>query len=151
VKIAIVRNSAAGRALHRFGQPSPEVYAEKTIAATAEALRGRGHEVEVCEGDTTLFAALARFMPAGPQGQPTGLVFNMSYGMQGECRYTHVPGMLELAGIPYTGSGPFGHALALDKVVTKKLLVDAAIPTPRYAVMRSGADDAGDVRFPLVV
>jgi D-alanine-D-alanine ligase len=151
VKIAIVRNSAAGRPIHRFGQPSPEVYAEKTIVAVAEALRGEGHDASVCEGDTTLFASLARLMPPGPQGQPTGMVVNMSYGIQGECRYTHVPAMLEMAGIPYTGSGPFGHALALDKVVTKKLMIDAGIPTPRYAVMRSGADERGDLRFPLVV
>jgi D-alanine-D-alanine ligase len=75
----------------------------------------------------------------------------MSYGIQGECRYTHVPAMLELAGIPYTGSGPFGHALALDKVVTKKLMIDAGVPTPGYAVMRSGAEDCGDLRFPVVV
>ncbi|HEY6006354.1 MAG TPA: ATP-grasp domain-containing protein [Anaeromyxobacter sp.] len=151
MKIAIVRNSAAGLVNHRFGQASPETYAEKTIVAVAEALRGEGHEVAVCEGDTTLFASLARFMPAGPAGRPGGMVFNMSYGIQGECRYTHVPSMLEMAGIPYTGSGPFGHSLALDKVVTKKLLIDAGIPTPRYAVLASGAHDPGDLRFPLVV
>jgi oligopeptide transport system permease protein len=42
------------------------------------------------------------------------LVFNMSYGIQGDCRYTHVPAMLEMAGLPYTGSSPLGHTLALD-------------------------------------
>lgn len=151
MKIAIVRNSAVGFVNSRFGQPSPETYAEKTVVAVTEALRAHDHDVAVCEGDTTLFASLARHMPAGPEGQPTGMVFNMSYGIQGECRYTHVPAMLEVAGIPYTGSGPFGHALALDKVVTKKLMTDAGVPTPGYAVLRSGADDCGDLRFPVVV
>jgi D-alanine-D-alanine ligase len=151
VKIAIVRNSAVGLVNSRFGQACPETYAEKTVVAVAEALRDHGHEAAVLEGDTTLFASLARFTPAGAEGEPTGMVFNMSYGIQGECRYTHVPAMLELAGVPYTGSGPFGHALALDKVVTKKLMIDAGVPTPGYAVLKSGAEDCGDLRFPVVV
>jgi D-alanine-D-alanine ligase len=151
VKIAIVRNSNAARAINRFGQASPEVYGEKTVGSVAESLRSNGHEVAVCEGDTTLFAALEGFMPPGPERQPTGMVFNMAYGIQGECRYTQVPAMLEMAGVPYSGSGPFGHTLALDKVVTKTLLIDAGIPTPRYAVMRHGSEECSALRFPLVV
>ena len=87
----------------------------------------------------------------GVDGRPTGLAFNMAYGIQGECRYTHGPALLETAGIPYTGSGPFGHALALDKVVTKTLMIAAGIPTPRYAVLGDGSYDDGGLRYPLVV
>ena len=151
MKIAIVRNREPARVINRFGQPCPETYGEKTIEAVAQALRSHRHEVAICEGDTTLFAALETFMPPGPDGQPTGMAFNMAYGIQGDCRYTHVPAMLELAGIPYTGSSPFGHALALDKVVTKQLLIDAGISTPRYAVMRTGTEPCERLRFPLVV
>jgi len=151
VKIAIVRNSQAGRVINRVGQPCPEVYAEKTIEAVAGSLRSFGHEVAILEGDTTLFASLAAFLPPDGQGRPSGLVFNMAYGIQGECRYTHVPAFLEAAGIPYTGSGPFGHALALDKVVTKTLMIDAGVPTPAYAVLRSPSQGYGNLRFPLVV
>jgi hypothetical protein len=83
---------------------------------------------EISEGDTTLFEALHAFMPSGIAGEPGGMVFNMAYGIQGECRYTHVPAMLEMAGVPYTGSSPMGHALALDKVITKKLMIAAEFP-----------------------
>ena len=151
MKIAIVRNTVAARVVNKFGQVCPETYAQKTVDGVTEALRGHGHEVAVCEGDTTLFAALERFMPPGPDQQPTGLVFNMAYGIQGNARYTHVPGMLEMAGVPYTGSGPLGHALALDKVITKKLMIDAGVPTPKYVVMRDGTEDCSSLRFPLVV
>jgi D-alanine-D-alanine ligase len=151
MKIALVRNQEPARVINRFGQVCPEVYGEKTVQAVADALRGHGHEVAVCEGDTTLFATLGAFMPPGPDLQPTGMVFNMAYGIQGECRYTHVPAMLELAGVPYTGSSPFGHALALDKVITKKLMIDAGIPTPKYAVTKRGAEDCRGLGFPLVV
>jgi D-alanine-D-alanine ligase len=79
------------------------------------------------------------------------MVFNMAYGIQGECRYTHVPAMLEMAGIPYTGSSPLGHALALDKVITKILLRDAGVPTPAFQVMSQPDEDPSGLRFPLVV
>lgn len=151
MKIAVVRNREPARVINRFGQPCPEAYGEKTVEAVAESLRGNGHDVAICQGDTALFSALESFMPPGPDLQPEGMVFNMAYGVQGDCRYTHVPAMLELAGVPYTGSGPLGHALALDKVITKQLMVGAGIPTPPWAVMRSGLEDRGRLRFPLVV
>jgi D-alanine-D-alanine ligase len=75
----------------------------------------------------------------------------MSYGIQGESRYTHVPAMLEMAGVPYTGPGPLGHAVSLDKVVAKVLMRHAGVPTPAFAVMRGGEVSDSDLLFPLVV
>lgn len=151
MKIAVVHNRSDRGVIARFGQPCPEKYGEKTILKVAESLRWSGHEVATCEGDKNLFHALEDFMPAEADGSPGGLVFNMAYGIQGECRYVHVPAMLEMAGIPYTGSSPLGHALALDKVITKDLLQQAGVPTPAYCVMRSAQDRVGAVRFPVVV
>ncbi|HEY3381623.1 MAG TPA: ATP-grasp domain-containing protein [Vicinamibacterales bacterium] len=152
MKVAIVQNRSFDGVVTSFGQRCPEVYSAKTLLLTAEGLREGGHIVLTCEGDKHLLAELERFMPAGDRGEPGGIVFNMAYGIQGDCRYTHVPAMLELAGIPYTGSNPLGHALALDKVVTKTLLRAAGVPTPTDCVMRTG-DDAwpNSLRFPLVV
>lgn len=79
------------------------------------------------------------------------MVFNMSYGIQGDCRYTHVPAMLEMAGVPYTGSSPMGQTLALDKVITKSLLLMADVPTPKMAVMARPDDPYHGLSFPLVV
>ena len=39
-------------------------------------------------------------MPRVVQGERPGLVFNVSYGIQGQARYTHVPSILEMIGIP---------------------------------------------------
>jgi D-alanine-D-alanine ligase len=69
----------------------------------------------------------------------------MAYGIQGDARYTHLPAMLELAGYPYTGSTPLGHALALDKVITKVLMIDAGVPTPSYKVLEPKPHSATDV------
>src|SRR5262249_12604164 len=139
MNIAVVYNSRRSCVLSQFGQPCPEQYGSATIWLVAGALERAGHRVALVEGDTTLFQKLDAFMPA-IDGRPSGLVMNMAYGVQGTGRYTHVPGMLEMAGVPYTGSGPTGHALALDKVVAKDLIRSAGVPTADYAVMRHPGD-----------
>lgn len=151
MKIAVVRNLDSSGIIGVLGQPCTEKYGAAVIRNVVAALESAGHEVLLCEGDKTCLAMLERFMPPEADGRPGGLVFNMAYGIQGEARYTHVPAMLEMAGIPYTGSDPLGHALALDKVITKQLLRDAGIPTPRFAVMRTGRESVDGLRLPLVV
>jgi D-alanine-D-alanine ligase len=49
-----------------------------------------------------------------------------------------VQGALELLGIPYTGSGVMASAIAIDKVMTKRIWLAEGLPTPRYVVL--GAD-----------
>lgn len=44
-----------------------------------------------------------------------------------------VQGALELLGIPYTGSGVLASAIAMDKVMTKRVWIAEGLPTPRYA------------------
>ena len=41
-------------------------------------------------------------------------------------------GALELLGIPYTGSGVMASAIAMDKVMTKRVWVAEGLPTPRW-------------------
>jgi D-alanine-D-alanine ligase len=69
-----------------------------------------------------------------------------------------VQGALELLGIPYTGSGVMASSMAIDKVMTKRVLLSEGLPTPKYVLLRrgaySGADvDAipGDLGLPLIV
>jgi D-alanine-D-alanine ligase len=150
VKIAVVWNHDLSGVINTFGQPCPERYGSATVRNVVEALRAAEHDVLLCEGDKRLLATLEGFMPPN-RGRPTGLVFNMAYGIQGECRYTHVPAMLEMAGVPYTGSSPLGHALALDKVITKHLIRAAGVPTPAFQVMRTGHEDSSGLQFPVVV
>jgi D-alanine-D-alanine ligase len=152
MRIAVVANRRQDGVICRFGRPSPERYGKRTLDMVIAALREAHDPVEYLEADATLLGELARFMPAHRRtGRPTGLAFNMAYGLQGDSRYTHVPAMLEMAGIPYTGSAPLGHALALDKVVTKILIRDAGLPTPPFAVLRREGEPVDGLRYPLVV
>lgn len=63
-------------------------------------------------------------------------------------------GLLECAGIPYTGSGILASALAMDKLRTKQVWHSLGLPTPRHAVLTSQADceaAASELGFPLIV
>jgi D-alanine-D-alanine ligase len=51
-----------------------------------------------------------------------------------------VQGALELLGLPYTGSGVMASAIAMDKVYTKRIWTTHGLPTPGFAIARSGAD-----------
>ena len=51
-----------------------------------------------------------------------------------------VQGALELLGLPYTGSGVMASAIAMDKVYTKRIWMTHDLPTPGFAVARSGSD-----------
>lgn len=49
-----------------------------------------------------------------------------------------IQGLLELAGIPYTGSGVAASAVCMDKILTKRMLVSAGIPTAPFFVTERG-------------
>jgi D-alanine-D-alanine ligase len=59
-------------------------------------------------------------------------------------------GALEVMGIPYTGSGVLGSAIAMDKWRTKMIWQAAGLPTPRYRVLAAN-DDWGAVARELVL
>jgi len=56
-----------------------------------------------------------------------------------------VQGALEMLGIPYTGSGVMASAIAIDKVMTKRVWLHEGISTPRYVLLRKGAYTAQQV------
>ena len=51
-----------------------------------------------------------------------------------------IQGALEVLGIPYTGSGVLGSALAMDKLRSKYLWSASGVPTPEYVVLESAAN-----------
>lgn len=63
-------------------------------------------------------------------------------------------GALELLNLPYTGSGPLGSSLAMDKIMTKKVWLQHQLPTPAFAVLTADSDlerVAGEIGLPLIV
>ena len=124
--------------------PSAPLQARRLV----DALREQGFKVKVLEGDKTLLDTLTRFLPPNPRhGTPGGIVFNLSTGVQGEGRFSHVPAMLEMAGIPYTGPDPLAYAHLADRLALMTLLREAAVPVPRN-VLVSDPTEGVDVEFP---
>jgi D-alanine-D-alanine ligase len=110
------------------GQPDDaeeEFDSPETIAAIAAALQSHGHEVELL-GDGP---ALAHRLLAG---SPPDFVFNLSEGRGiGRAREAWTPSLLEMFGVPYSGSDPLTLAAALDKHTAKSLVEHAGVAAPR--------------------
>ena len=84
------------------------------------------------------------------------VVFIALHGKYGEdgC----VQGLLELAGIPYTGSRVLASALAMDKVQAKRIFQAKGIPTPNFSIINTSIDIKKEAErisrifpYPLVV
>lgn len=91
--------------------------------------------------------------PAGlvrlPGIRDADLVFPVLHGRQGEGG--ELQALLELAGIPYAGSGPLGSALAMDKDVAKRLFRAAAVPTAAWTLWPASSEAVTALGLPLVV
>ena len=116
----------------------------KSGAAVAGALRSRGYRVVVIDAGRDLPSVLAR--------DGVDIAVNALHGRFGEdgC----VQGVLELMGIPYTGSGVLASALAMNKIFARQLFAGAGLAVARCVVVqrRKSFDPAGiPFPFPVVV
>lgn len=116
----------------------------KSGSAVLAALQRKGVDTIGVIWDGELLADLAAARP--------DRVFIALHGRGGEDG--HVQGALEIAGIPYTGSGVLGCALSMDKVRSKWIWQCHGLPTPAFALAHAGEDHAaicGELGLPLVV
>jgi len=151
MKIAVVYNRDSRNVINLFGMPNREKIGLQSIKRITDALKEGKHRTISLEADKDLITKLEEFMPRVLKGERPGMVFNVSYGIQGQARYTHVPSILEMVGIPYIGSGPLAHSIALDKVVTKMVLAQYNLPTPRFALLESPGFPPPDLDYPMIV
>jgi D-alanine-D-alanine ligase len=136
------------------------------------ALRSRGHEVIAYDSgrgrltapdEQRLFAAQIDREPpsktavtslptvvSAPDLAGVDVVFLAMHGGSGEDGT--VQALLDLAGIPYTGSGKLGSALGWDKDVAKRLFLAAGVPTPDWLMAPAQPDVvAKRIGYPLIV
>ena len=118
------------------------------VGAVEESLRDGGFNPYVLAVDyfsRDLVNTLARI---GPK-----FVFNLCEEINRRCELEMcVAGLLELMGIPYTGSGPLALGLALNKFRVKQLLRSLRIPTARgYCTCPGQKPKSRRVRFPVIV
>ncbi len=96
-------------------------------------------------GSSSVGAALAE-LPAVRRADVVFLGLHGEFGEDGT-----VQGLLDLAGVAYTGSGCLGSAVAFDKRISKELLVHEGVPTPAWSpASASPAEIVEALGLPLV-
>jgi D-alanine-D-alanine ligase len=151
MRVAVIHNRDQAGVLNVFGPQNRERYNPKTVERVATSLEKGGHTVRVIDGNMHVVEQLRDFMPRVIEGERPGMVFNMAYGIQGVSRYTHLPAILEMLGVPYVGSSPLAHGLALDKVIAKIVFQNAGLPTPAFWNFASVDDEFENLTFPVIV
>ena len=135
------------------GGPSLERQVSLRSGARVEdALERLGHEVVPIDVGVDLIEQL--------EAQRPDVAFIALHGRGGEDGT--VQELLDIVGVPYTGSGVLACMRSVDKVLTKHLLLEAGLPTPEFfafsetAFKELGAADAlpaieERLAFPIVV
>jgi D-alanine-D-alanine ligase len=118
---------------------------EETIFAVEEALNSGGNRVIPIGSSKQLLAKL-NFLKCD-------IVFNIAEGVSGRNRESEVPALLDITGIPYTGSDALTLSIALDKIISKKIFMYHNIPTPKYfeCTGSNGIAFPKGFNFPLIV
>jgi D-alanine-D-alanine ligase len=117
------------------GNSSEREISLKSGKAVLQGLKKCGYNVTAIDVGPDLAGKLKR--------QRIGTAFIALHGRWGEDG--SVQGLLEIMGVPYTGTGVLGSAIAMDKVVMKMMFESMGIPTPAYTVLEEG----NKVHFPL--
>jgi D-alanine-D-alanine ligase len=131
----------------KLQETRPDTYAEwdseTTILAVKAALEER-HSVTMIEATEYAPQRLLEVQP--------DIVFNIAEGLRGPSREAQIPAVLEMLGIPYTGSDPVTLSICLDKARAKEILSFYHIPTPAFHVIASLEElERTSVEFPSVV
>jgi D-alanine-D-alanine ligase len=121
-----------------------EYDAPETIEAIRAALESYGHQVIPFEATAEL--------PRQLMQTPVDLVFNIAEGVAGRNREAAVPALCELLGIPYSGSDAATLSIALDKALSKRVLMQHEILTAEFQVMETGRERLSPkLKFPVIV
>jgi D-alanine-D-alanine ligase len=118
----------------------------ETIETIAAALAAAGHSVVLLGGGSEFLENILR--------EKVDFVFNIAEGRgNSRSRESQVPAILEMLGIPYTGSDSHCLTVCLDKPLAKKLVAEEGIATPQWQIVND-EEELSKVsweRFPAIV
>ena len=120
---------------------------QNTVDALAGGLERLGHRVERIEVSGPASRTASRLEAFGPD-----LVFNTAEGRRGRFREAFFPALFDELGMPYTGSDAYVLALTLDKQLTKLVLAQHGIATPRWQYVEDASRlQVNALRYPVIV
>src|SRR6266576_1801996 len=99
---------------------------QTTVDALAGSLERLGHRVERVEVSGPASRTVARLEAFGPD-----LIFNTAEGRRGRFREAFFPALFDELGFPYTGSDAWVLAVTLDKALTKLVLREHGVVSPK--------------------
>lgn len=112
-----------------------------------DTIKALGHRVTLLRVDE----GVRQFVDALDAWQPD-VVFNLCEGYrESSAGEIYIAGLLELLGIPYTGTGAMALGVALDKPLAKEIFIARGIPTPRFAAFRALPEALPALTFPLIL
>lgn len=91
-----------------------------------QALKRKGYHVIKIDMDRQVAKILEK--------EKIDFVYLILHGAPGEDGT--IQGLLDIMGIPYTGSGVLGSSMGMNKIVTKQLFQTNKIPTPNYSIIK---------------
>jgi D-alanine-D-alanine ligase len=142
MRIALTHNLRLSDSEEEAEFDSPE-----TVNALASAIERLGHRVERVEVSGPASRTVARLEAYSPD-----LVFNTAEGRRGRFREAFYPALFDELGFPYTGSDPYALAVTLDKQLTKLILQQHGVLTPRWQFVEDVSQlKLVGFRFPLFV
>jgi len=119
----------------------------ETVDALAGAIERLGHRVERIEVSGPASRTVARLEAFGPD-----LIFNTAEGRRGRFREAFFPALFDELGMPYTGSDAYALALTLDKQLTKLVLAQHGVTTPRWQYVEDARQlQVNALRYPVIV
>ena len=114
-----------------------------TVEAIERTLQDLGYETDRIGNIWNLTRRLAA-------GERWDLVFNIAEGLRGIGREAQVPALLDAHDIPYTFSDPLVLSLTLHKGMTKRVIRDLGLPTPKFVEVQTEADiEKVNLPYPL--
>jgi len=146
-KIAVLANIKDDTHPKPEGVP-PDAFADfdhiETIGSIRAALETDGHQTVFIQADAELPFALREEKP--------DICFNIAEGLGGDAREAQIPALLEMLGIPYTGSRVLANGISLDKTLTKRIWRDRRLPVAPFQEFNTGDEPLRtDLEFPLFV
>ncbi|MBK8780433.1 MAG: hypothetical protein IPO22_01200 [Anaerolineales bacterium] len=146
-KIAVLANIKDETQPKPEGVP-PDAFADYDHIETIDSLRAA---LET-DGHTTVFIQADRDLPYALREEKPDICFNIAEGLGGDAREAQVPALLEMLGIPYTGSRVLANGISLDKTLTKRIWRDRRLPVAPFQEFNIGDEPLRpELKFPLFV
>jgi D-alanine-D-alanine ligase len=116
----------------------------QTVMQIKSAIESTGSTVILMEASENIVTSLTE--------NPVDIVFNIAEGLKGRGREAQIPALMNLLNIPFTGSDETTLGIALDKALTKRVIMSEKIHTPKFQLFNSSKEKLNKkFGFPLII